>query len=120
MPPTTLRRRRHLTAGAVALALVVSACSSSGDDGADADADATVVAGTDATPAPDGTPADTAPSGDPTTEPMPTTGTDAETTAPDVVVPEALRFTAPLVGGGEFDGASYAGTPTVFWFWAPT
>ena len=35
-------------------------------------------------------------------------------------VPEALQFTAPLVGGGEFTGADYAGKPTVFWFWAPT
>jgi hypothetical protein len=37
-----------------------------------------------------------------------------------VVVPEALQFTAPLVGGGTFDGAAAAGKPTVFWFWAPT
>ncbi len=37
-----------------------------------------------------------------------------------VVVPEALQFTAPLVGGGEFSGAAVAGKPTLFWFWAPT
>jgi hypothetical protein len=41
-------------------------------------------------------------------------------TDPAVVVPEALQFTAPLVGGGTFDGAAVAGKPTVFWFWAPT
>jgi len=41
-------------------------------------------------------------------------------TDPAVVVPEALQFTAPLVGGGTFDGAAAAGKPTVFWFWAPT
>jgi len=35
-------------------------------------------------------------------------------------VAEVLRVTAPLVGGGSFDGATVAGTPTVFWFWAPT
>lgn len=35
-------------------------------------------------------------------------------------VPEALQFTAPLVGGGQFDGASFAGRPVAFWFWAPT
>ena len=34
--------------------------------------------------------------------------------------PEVLRFSAPLVGGGTFDGASVAGTPVAFWFWAPT
>ena len=45
---------------------------------------------------------------------------DPATTEPAVVVPEALQFTAPLVGGGTFDGAAVAGKPTVFWFWAPT
>jgi hypothetical protein len=33
--------------------------------------------------------------------------------------PEALRFTAPLVGGGEVDLAGYAGRPVLLWFWAP-
>ena len=41
-------------------------------------------------------------------------------TALDTAVPEALRFTAPLVGGGEFDGTTVAGRPVAFWFWAPT
>jgi hypothetical protein len=42
-------------------------------------------------------------------------------TTPDApVVPEALRFSAPLVGGGVFDGASMVGRPVAFWFWAPT
>ena len=45
---------------------------------------------------------------------------DAPAEAPAAAVPAALQFTAPLLGGGEFDGAAYAGTPTVFWFWAPT
>ena len=31
-----------------------------------------------------------------------------------------LGFTAPLVGGGAFDGAHHVGTPVAFWFWAPT
>ena len=45
----------------------------------------------------------------------------ASVAAPPVVdVPAALDFRAPLVGGGEFDGASYAGRPVAFWFWAPT
>ena len=38
----------------------------------------------------------------------------------DRLVPEALQFTAPLVGGGTFDGTAATGKPTVFWFWAPT
>ena len=33
--------------------------------------------------------------------------------------PEALRFTASLVGGGEVDLAGYAGRPVLLWFWAP-
>ena len=45
---------------------------------------------------------------------------DDTTEAPPAVVPEVLAFTAPLVGGGTFDGAAAAGKPTVFWFWAPT
>ena len=58
--------------------------------------------------------------------PAPTTGepapTDAApvTQAPGATVPAALDFRAPLVGGGEFDGAAYAGRPVAFWFWAPT
>lgn len=35
-------------------------------------------------------------------------------------VPDALQFTAELVGGGSFSGASAAGQPVVLWFWAPT
>jgi len=34
-------------------------------------------------------------------------------------VPDALRFRAPLVGGGEIDVSTLAGKPVVFWFWAP-
>ncbi len=51
----------------------------------------------------------------------PDLGTAAATpTSVDPAVPEALRFTAPLVGGGEFDGSAVAGRPVAFWFWAPT
>ncbi|MGE0881634.1 MAG: hypothetical protein AB7L13_23710 [Acidimicrobiia bacterium] len=32
----------------------------------------------------------------------------------------SLGWTAPLLGGGRFDSASYAGKPVAFWFWAPT
>ena len=34
-------------------------------------------------------------------------------------VPEALQFSAPLVGGGELDAGTLAGKPVVFWFWSP-
>ena len=34
-------------------------------------------------------------------------------------VPESLRFTATTVTGEPLDGASLAGRPTLFWFWAP-
>lgn len=48
----------------------------------------------------------------------PTATTSAATgSAP---IPELLRFSAPLVGGGTFSGADYAGRATAFWFWAPT
>ncbi|MGD9996309.1 MAG: hypothetical protein AB7L17_17390 [Ilumatobacteraceae bacterium] len=32
----------------------------------------------------------------------------------------ALQFQAPILGGGELDGASLAGRPVLMWFWAPT
>jgi hypothetical protein len=47
-------------------------------------------------------------------------GPSEPTGASEPTVPAALQFTAPAVGGGEIDAAAYAGTPTVFWFWAPT
>lgn len=54
----------------------------------------------------------------PTAEPETET---SESTVPSVPVPEALQFTAPLVGGGEIDlAAGFDNKPTVFWFWAPT
>ena len=49
-----------------------------------------------------------------------TAADDAVTTVGAGAVPELLQFTAPLVGGGEFVGAAYAGRATAFWFWAPT
>ena len=43
---------------------------------------------------------------------------DSPTPAGDT--PEILRFTSPLVGGGELDAADLSGKPTAFWFWSPT
>lgn len=40
----------------------------------------------------------------------------AGTSAP---APDALRFTAPLVGGGDIDLTGYTGQPVLLWFWAP-
>jgi hypothetical protein len=39
--------------------------------------------------------------------------------SPAAAVPEALRFRAPRVGGGEIDMSTLAGKPVVMWFWAP-
>jgi hypothetical protein len=47
-------------------------------------------------------------------------GETSETAPPSAPAPEALQFTAPLVGGGEIDlTAGFDNKPTVFWFWAP-
>ena len=108
------------------LLLAATACSSGSDDSTGQSLPA--VEATEATPdtdAPDtGAPDTDAPS---TAAPSVTTAAaspddsdDPATTEPAVVVPDALQFTAPLVGGGTFDGAAVAGKPTVFWFWAPT
>jgi len=54
--------------------------------------------------------------------PAPTTAPAAAVTtdpADEAAAPDALRFTAPLVGGGEVDLAGYAGQPVLLWFWAP-
>ena len=35
------------------------------------------------------------------------------------VVPAAIDFAAPAVGGGEIDLRAYAGRDLALWFWAP-
>lgn len=50
----------------------------------------------------------------------PNAGPGASGTGVSDSVPAALDFSAPLVGGGSFDGATMAGRPVAFWFWAPT
>ena len=120
---TSTRRRAAFGAiGATVALFAATACATDSDDTADSlpaatPAESTVgdtAAPTTAAPGPEPT---TAPA-EPTTAPAPTeTPTPTEAA---VVVPEALQFTAPLVGGGSFDGAAAAGKPTVFWFWAPT
>jgi hypothetical protein len=114
----TSRLRRGL-AGAVVLATMAAACTSGGGDDAGPEPTTAVTA-----PSTEDAPEATTPAAtEPAPEPDPTTGGDATSPAPTdppVAVPAALQFSAPLVGGGEFDGAETAGTPTVFWFWAPT
>jgi hypothetical protein len=104
------------------LLLSATACSSDSDSTAET---LPAVAVEDAA-GPTDAPTTQAPSTDAATgTTTPTTGSDTSSaesapTEPAVVVPQALQFTAPLVGGGTFDGAAGAGKPTVFWFWAPT
>jgi thiol-disulfide isomerase/thioredoxin len=35
------------------------------------------------------------------------------------VVPDTLKFTGTTLDGKEFDAATFAGKPTILWFWAP-
>jgi hypothetical protein len=48
-----------------------------------------------------------------------TSAVDEQPVAADTDVPEALRFRASRVGGGEIDMSTLAGKPVVMWFWAP-
>ena len=89
------------------MGLLATACAS---DGGTADNGSSPVPSASLPAEPDSIAAD-----DTTTEP-----TADDTAATPAAVPEALQFSAPLVGGGEFTGADYADKPTVFWFWAPT
>ena len=50
-------------------------------------------------------------------EPSPGRSTEAPTQK--IRVPDTLKFTATTVDGRAFDGASLAGKPALFWFWAP-
>ncbi|MEV0233355.1 redoxin domain-containing protein [Nonomuraea sp. NPDC050786] len=49
--------------------------------------------------------------------PVPTASQEAA--AGKAPVPAALRFSARTLDGADFQGASLAGRPVVFWFWAP-
>ncbi len=83
----------------IALTIVValSACGSSADTSASAEPTPTPTTASTNAPA--------------TTEASPT-----GETAPEV--PQTLDFTARTIDGDTFTGASLAGKPTVFWFWA--
>ncbi len=76
------------------LALLLAACGGAADPG-------TPAAAPDATVAPTGSAAPV----------------DADPAA--AVVPTALNFSAPLVGGGDIELGALAGRPVLLWFWAP-
>ncbi len=85
--------------------VLFTACGADGDTGAaQTSSSVPVVEATPPSPAATATPSATA---------------DASTPTPVAQVPEELAFTASIVGGGTFDGASLAGRPAVLWFWAP-
>lgn len=69
---------------------------------------------------------DTAPPSAPASPPAPevsSPGTPASPSAkkskPAPTVPEILKFRATSAAGDRVEGASFAGKPTLFWFWAP-
>ncbi len=86
---------RPLAALVCALALLLAACGTDTEEASSAGTDTTASSATVA-------PAES-PSGG---------GDDAE-------VPAVLDFRSETVDGEAFDGTELAGTPTVFWFWAP-
>ena len=107
-------RSRRAVAGVVML-VSLAACGSTPSAAPESTLDASAASGTTSVPEPVQVTTPTAPSA---TAGGTTVGA-AATTEP-IKVPELLQFTAPLVGGGEFNGADRAGQTTAFWFWAPT
>lgn len=95
---------RRLLISAALAGLLVSAC---GDDARTGNAGTPGTAGTSDTSGVTAPPVSTAP---------------LDTASPDqaATAPEALQFSAPVVGGGELDMRAYAGQTVAFWFWAPT
>lgn len=119
----SMRTKRHrVAAGAAAITFALFAATACSSESSDPVADAPVPSAVDTTigdaDPPDETVAPTESTA--TAEEPPTVTDESPTSDPAVVVPEALQFTAPLVGGGTFDGAAVTDKPTVFWFWAPT
>lgn len=109
--------RRHFLKMSLSAAAVSAAVAACGDDAQDSSvgADPSSAATSPTQPAP--TPSSTVSGSDPGGGSAPA---PAPSTVAGLVVPEPLMFTAPLVGGGSFDGTAYAGTPLALWFWSPT
>jgi len=53
-------------------------------------------------------------------EPLAAPSATATASSATPAVPQSLAFSAPRVGGGTIDMATYAGKPVLLWFWAPT
>lgn len=85
--------RPRTAAALLALTLVAAACGGE-----------TLVASQDGASSSSGTPIATEPGSSPATA---------------AAIPEILEFEAPLLDGGTFRGADYAGKDVAFWFWAP-
>lgn len=101
----------HRLAVIAVVAALVASCGGGGTDGASgATGRSTVITAAAGTTGIPDTPAPADPS---------SPATEAPADSSVAPVPEALDFTAGLVGGGEFTGAQLAGNDTVFWFWAP-
>ncbi len=52
-------------------------------------------------------------------DPASTSTEPGSTSTPTAAGPAVLDFSSETVDGQPFDGATLAGKPTVFWFWAP-
>ena len=52
------------------------------------------------------------------TTPAPTDASEGSAVVADEA-PAALRFAAPLIGGGDIELTTLAGRPVLLWFWAP-
>jgi peroxiredoxin len=52
-------------------------------------------------------------------EPSPSRSTATAAPTKKIPVPDTLKFSATTVDGRAFEGASLAGKPVLFWFWAP-
>ncbi|MEL6892897.1 MAG: hypothetical protein AAFP84_14965 [Actinomycetota bacterium] len=102
---------RRLVGWLAPAAVALAACGAGSSDTDDAAAQPRVTE-SESAPASDAEPTTDAPAADASTE---ADEPDAAVEAPDI-----LRFSSALVGGGELDAASTAGTPTAFWFWSPT
>ncbi|MEV4065299.1 redoxin domain-containing protein [Nonomuraea dietziae] len=74
----------------------------------------TMAPGEAAAPMRDDAPSAAAPASTP-----PSTPAASDDPAATAAVPSALDFSATTLKGQRFDGASLAGKPVVFWFWAP-
>lgn len=86
----------------VAAGLVLAACGSSDEPSAASDAPVESDAPT------------------PTSGPASTDGpVDAGSAVVPAEVPDALQFSAPLLGGGDIEMATLAGRPVLLWFWSP-